>query len=265
MRGRMARHIGLTGLLTALLIALIGHASADVFSPAERRSGRDFMSPENQVMQADDASNPGMLWVLQGAALWEEKQGASRRSCADCHGPAASMRGVAARYPAFDAARGKPVDLAGRINICRTRHQEAPPLVAESDEALALTTLLAHQSRGMPIAPPNDSRLDAFRETGRQLFTTRMGQLDLACANCHDANWNGRLAGSAVTQGHPTAYPLYRLEWQGIGSLQRRMRNCMIGVRAEPFAAGSDEFLALELYLMQRAAGMEIETPGVRP
>jgi sulfur-oxidizing protein SoxA len=73
------------------------------------------------------------------------------------------------------------------------------------------------------------------------------------------------LAGSTIPQGHPTGYPLYRLEWQGMGSLQRRLRNCMTGVRAEPFAPGADEFTALELYLMQRAAGMPLETPAVRP
>jgi sulfur-oxidizing protein SoxA len=36
-------------------------------------------------------------------------------------------------------------------------------------------------------------------------------------------------------------------------------------VRAEPFAADSDEFTALELFLMQRAAGLPVETPAVRP
>lgn len=250
----------------ALALALLGGAaSAGEIAPGERRSGRAFMAPETQAMQADDAANPGMLWVLQGAGLWDEKAGASGRSCAGCHGAAEAMRGVAARYPAFDLASGKPIDLAGRIRQCRSARQGAPDLARESDALLALTTFVAHQSRGMPIVPQKDPRLDPYRETGRQIFTTRMGQLDLSCANCHDDNWNQRLAGSAVTQAHPTGYPLYRLEWQGIGSLQRRLRNCMIGVRAEPFAAGSDDFIALELYLMQRAAGMEIETPAVRP
>lgn len=248
------------------LTLLAGVAQAGDIAPGERRSGRDFMAPETQAMQADDASNPGMLWVVQGAGLWEEKAGASGLSCAGCHGAAEdSMRGVAARYPAFDGAGGRPVDLAGRILQCRGERQGGTPLARDSDALLALTTFVAHQSRGMPVAPPADPRLDPFRDSGRRLFTTRMGQLDLACANCHDDNWSRRLAGSAVTQAHPTAYPLYRLEWQAVGSLQRRMRNCMIGVRAEPFAAGSEEFVALELYLMQRAAGMEVETPGVRP
>jgi sulfur-oxidizing protein SoxA len=50
-----------------------------------------------------------------------------------------------------------------------------------------------------------------------------------------------------------------------MGSLQRRLRNCMSGVRAAPFAFGSEELLGLELYLAQRAAGMPLETPAVRP
>ncbi len=68
-----------------------------------------------------------------------------------------------------------------------------------------------------------------------------------------------------MTQAHPTGYPVYRLEWQGVGSLQRRLRNCIIGVRAEPYAAHSDEFTNLELYLMERASGMTFEAPAVRP
>jgi isoquinoline 1-oxidoreductase alpha subunit len=60
-------------------------------------------------------------------------------------------------------------------------------------------------------------------------------------------------------------YPIYRLEWQTVGSLQRRIRGCLSGVRAEPFAGDSDEHLALEVFLAHRAAGLRIETPAVRP
>ena len=74
-----------------------------------------------------------------------------------------------------------------------------------------------------------------------------------------------RLGGSPIPQAHPTGYPIYRLEWQGLGSLQRRLRACMSGVRAEPFAWGAPELVELELYLARRARGMPLETPGVRP
>jgi sulfur-oxidizing protein SoxA len=39
----------------------------------------------------------------------------------------------------------------------------------------------------------------------------------------------------------------------------------MVGVRAKPFEYGAQELIAVELYLNQRAAGMNLETPGVRP
>jgi sulfur-oxidizing protein SoxA len=224
------------------------------------------MTPATQAMQRDDAQNPAMLAVADGEAGWQRKPNAAGKACADCHGDAAaSMRGVAARYPAYDAPSGRAVDLAQRINLCVEHEQRAPPLRRESAELLGLEAFVALQSRGLPIAPPQDPRLDAARARGVQLYRQRMGQLDLACAQCHDDHAGGRLGGSAIPQAHPTAYPIYRLEWQGMGSLQRRLRGCMTGIRAEPFAYGSTELVDLELYLRARAAGMRVESPGVRP
>jgi sulfur-oxidizing protein SoxA len=175
------------------------------------------------------------------------------------------MDGVAARYPAFDKTLGRPVDLEQRINLCRTQNQQATPLAYESRDLLALTAFVAQRSRGVPIEAGTDPQLESFIAKGREMFTRRQGQLNLGCANCHDDNWDKRLAGSAVTQGHPTGYPLYRLEWQSLGSLQRRLRACIFGIRAQPYDYGAPELVELELYLMSRARGMPIETPAVRP
>lgn len=239
---------------SGLVLLLCGAA---LVQAEPRKSGFHSMSPATQALQRDDAQNPAMLWVKDG-----EQRFAAQ--CTACH-TTASMRGVAARHPAFDKRLGKPVALGGRINACRQVEQKLPALAAESDELLALETYLGWLSRGQAIAPPADARLAAGRQRGETLWRQRFGQLDFSCAQCHDGNAGRRLAGSPIPQAHPTGYPIYRLEWQGMGSLQRRFRNCMAGVRAEPFAYGSDEFTALELYLMQRAAGMAVETPAVRP
>lgn len=250
----------------AVMAFLIGSAVGAEIPSDERRPGSAFMSEATRTMQNDDTSNPGMLSVLEGERLWREPTGKNAKSCASCHGEAsATMKGVAARYPAIHDSSGRPIDLAARINLCREDHQAAPPLAHESDHLLALTAYVGNQSRGMPITPPEDARLDPFRERGRALFEKRMGQLELACASCHDDNWSKRLGGSPITQAHPTGYPIYRLEWQSLGSLQRRVRNCMVGVRAKPYDAGAEEFVALEMYLKARAAGMQVETPAVRP
>jgi sulfur-oxidizing protein SoxA len=262
-RSRTSRATAIAALLAALCV--LAPAPAAEIPLAERRSGYDFMSRDTKAMQDEDTANPGMLWVLDGEALWRSKAGQANRACADCHGDAAdSMKGVAARYPAFDEKRAVPVDLEGRINICRSEQQKASPFPFEGKELLALTTFVARQSRGMPI-DASDERLKPFIETGRAMFTRRQGQLNLACAQCHDDLWGQKLAGIPMPQAHPTGYPLYRLEWQTVGSLQRRLRNCLIGMRAETYAYGSPEYVALETFLMWRARGMPMEAPAVRP
>ena len=250
------------------LIALLGAgaASAAEIPLAERKSGYEFMSRETRAMQDDDTANPAMLSVLDGETLWQRKDGSAGKSCADCHGDArTSMKGVAARYPAFDAGRGRPVDLEERVNICRAEKQQATPLAFESKELLALAAYIGRQSRGMPIDIADEARIKPFLQAGRDMFTERQGQLNLSCAQCHDDNWGQKLAGAPIPQGHPTGYPIYRLEWQTLGSLQRRLRNCLFGMRAISYPYGAAEMVNLELYLMWRARGMPIETPAVRP
>jgi sulfur-oxidizing protein SoxA len=248
------------------LAALAASASAGEIPLGERRSGYDLMSRETRAMQDDDTANPGMLWVLEGETLWNKKTGDVARACAECHGDArTSMKGIAARHPAFDAARGRPVTLEQRVNACRVERQKAPALAYESRELLALTAYVARQSRGLPIDVVIDERTRPFVEAGRATFYRRQGQLNLACNQCHDDNWGRRLAGNVVPQGHPTGYPLYRLEWQSLGSLERRLRGCLTGIRAEPYEFGATELVNLELFLMWRARGMTFETPAVRP
>ena len=245
------------------LLFLASSAGADI-PLAERRSGYDEMSRETRAMQDDDATNPATLWVLDGAILWEGRAGADGKACADCHGDAAGrMKGVAVRYPRIFEDR--LVNLEQRINLCRTTQQKAPAFAYESRELLALSAYIGRQSRGLPIEAATGQGAKPFLESGRAAYYRRQGQLNLACAQCHDERHGGKLAGTPIPQGQATGYPIYRLEWQGLGSLQRRLRNCMIGVRAEPYAYGSPELVELELYLMWRARGMKLETPAVRP
>jgi L-cysteine S-thiosulfotransferase len=254
------------GLLLAVGALACAASVAAPIAPEDRRSGYDFMSRQTQAMQDDELTGPAVFALAEGERLWNEKAGNAGRSCADCHGdPREVMRGVAARYPAFNARLGKPITLEQRILRCRTERQDAAAFAPESRELLALTAVVGRASRGMPIVPDADPRSEAHREAGARIFKRRMGQLNLSCAQCHDDNWGKSLAGSRIPQGHATGYPIYRLEWQGMGSLTRRLRSCMTGVRALPFTWGSAELVDLEMYLMSRARAMKVETPAVRP
>lgn len=252
--------------LLCLLMALSGiqlACAADVPKDS-RQSSYQLMTAENQTMQDDPNLNPAWFWVMDGHTLWKDSAGRKSGSCASCHGESGeSMKGVATRYPKM--VRGKLQTLEGQINQCRTSKQEAAALAYESKELLALTTFVATQSKGMAIDIKETPQNSKDLKQGRQFFNERMGQLNLSCAQCHQDRAGLKLGGSVIPQGHPTAYPIYRIEWQTMGSLQRRLRNCMSGVRAKQFEYGSHEMAQLELYLMWRARGMPLETPGVRP
>lgn len=213
------------------------------------RSGYEDASPAIRAMQDDDVANPAMLAVADGQVLWDAR-------CATCHGSAATLRGVAARYPAYNPALQRPVLMEEQV-------AHAGPL--PDTDRLALAALVGLQSRGLPVAVDASGPAQAFASAGGALFRTRMGQLNLSCAQCHDDHAGQRLGGARVPQGHSNGYPLYRLEWQGLGSLYRRIRNCMTGVRAEPFGPASPERVALEFYLAVRGNGLPVETPAVRP
>lgn len=207
-----------------------------------QRSGLDYSSDEVQRLQASDIENPGMLWVDQGEKLF-------RQHCAACH---ASMKGVATRYPRMEA--GKVVTLEQKI-----RHQR--PMQWESDELLALTTYVAHESRGMAF---NRSITEEQVKRGEAEYFRRRGRMNLACTHCHDRHAGDKLGAETLSQGQPNGYPAYRLEWQKLGSLQRRLRACMFGLHAEVPPFGDELLNELELYLAWRARGLPIETPAVR-
>ena len=243
-----------------LLVLLISPALAQ----DGKQSSFDVMKPETQAMQKDDASNPAMLWVQEGQTVWNAKAGSADKACADCHGDVARLRGVATRYPAFSETQKKVITLDQQIQFCRVQAQKAEPWALEARPVLALSALIGLQSRGLAMAKAGVAEGEAVAQ-GRALFMARRGQMNLSCAQCHDDHAGQNLGGATIPQGHPNGYPIYRLEWQDLGSLERRLRNCLNGVRSTPWPAGSPESVAVQTYLRDRAAGLAVETPAVRP
>ncbi len=254
----------------ALILALAGAAGCEranqsahdaVLKQDDIRSGYTFLTAETQALQDDEFANPGLLWVDRGEDLFQSTA-ETDASCASCH--ANGLRGVAARYPAVDPVSAQLLNLEGRINSCRTEHQGLPPLAYESDELLGLTTYVAQQSAGMPTAVQTSGAANTAYQRGRDYFLTRRGQFNLSCQQCHTEHWGKQLRGDTLSQGHGNGFPAYRLEWQSLGSLQRRLRDCDTGVRAEPLPYGDKTYIALELYLAARSQGLELESPAVR-
>ena len=228
------------------------------------RSGIEFAGRDVQALQADAAANPAQLWLEQGRSLWQAPAGDSQRACSHCHGSVSALKGVALRYPRLQMASGRLINLEDQVRDCRARHQGAARPAFESDELLALTMLVTQASQGLLLNNDIDAGLLPHLRAGADLFQRRQGQLNLACAHCHDQRWGQRLYTDRLSQGQPNGYPLYRLEWQKPGSLERRLRSCFAGVRAELPDWGDLGLRQLSLYLMWRGQGLPIEVPAVR-
>jgi sulfur-oxidizing protein SoxA len=260
----MGRAAWLTALCAAAGLATAALAETP-YQVDGRRSGYLYLGAETRALQDDAFANPGLLWVERGGALWSTPESEAGKSCADCHGAALdSMRGVRARYPAYDPELGRPLDLEQRINQCRRRHMQAAPWPWESEELLAISAFVGFQSRGLPVAVDVAGPLAPHLERGKAFWYQRRGQLDLACSDCHDDLAGRHLYGDVVSQGQSNGFPVYRMLWQTLGSLQRMFRWCNTAVRAEPYPFGADEYLDLEIYLAWRGRGLPVETPAVR-
>jgi L-cysteine S-thiosulfotransferase len=244
-------------------LALVICVLAPTLQATEIKPSESFLSPELRSQQNDPSRHPGWLWAEQGEVLWRALPPSGKPSCAGCHGDLSGMKGIAAHYPSV-GSDGKLRNLELRIEACRTNQQDVAPFGYESEALLSLTTAIALQSRGLPMSVRIDGMAAPFLAKGKALYETRQGQLNLSCGQCHDDNAGRRLRGDTISNGLGTGYPAYRLEWNSVGSLHRRLRACSLGVRATQFPLGSPEYLALELYLAKRAGGLTIEAPGLR-
>jgi sulfur-oxidizing protein SoxA len=103
-----------------------------------------------------------------------------------------------------------------------------------------------------------------FFEKGKAFYYKRLGQLDMACAHCHEKYYGKKFRMNTLSQGMSNGFPTYRLLWQKPGSLHRMFTGCNYMVRAKLFKKGSDEYMNLELYLAWRGMGLPVETPAVR-
>ncbi|MBL8698254.1 MAG: sulfur oxidation c-type cytochrome SoxA [Alphaproteobacteria bacterium] len=252
-----------TRLFLTVVVAVVAAGGLVAQEARTPRSGSFYLSAETRRLQDDDFLNPGMFAVERGRELWRRAEGSAGKSCASCH-EEASMRGVAARLPRYDAERRALVNLPLLINAMRVEHMGAPAYGYESDDMLALSAYVAHQSRGLPLRIEIDAGARPHFEAGKAYYFERRGQLNLACAQCHDDLAGAKLRGDTISQGQINGFPIYRLIWRSMASVHRMFEWCNTSLRAEPHAAGSPEYLALELYVAWRGNGLPIESPAVR-
>lgn len=175
--------------------------------------------------------------------------------------------GIRQNYPYFDTVSGEIKTLELEINECRLANNEKP-LKWKSGRIADISAYMAFTSRGnkFNITIPNDSRALAAYNRGKQLFYTKQGQLNLACADCH-VNYAGRKLRAEILSpalGHLTHFPAYRSQMGNMSTTHRRYAGCFKQVRAKVLKAQSTEYRALEYFQTYMSNGLKVNGPGSR-
>lgn len=227
-------------------------------------SGWHFRGKETRAMQMDDFDNPGMIFVEKGEDAWNAVEGTEGKSCSSCHNDSESMAGVRPVYPKFNEAAGEVRTLEMQVNDCRENRMGAETWKYTGGDMANMTALLASVSRGLPVNVAIDGPAQSTWEAGKELYYTRTGQLELACASCHEANYGKMIRADHLSQGQINGFPTYRLKNTKLNSVHARFKGCVRDTRAETFKPGSAEFIALELYVASRGNGLSVEGPSIR-
>jgi sulfur-oxidizing protein SoxA len=261
-------------------------AAADTPDPAaDAKAFQNYFTKKFPKVKLDDFVN-GPYSMNEGMRKqWEEKEEfppyefaleagkemfskpfKNGKTYADCF-PNGGV-GIRQNYPYFDEKEGKVVTLELALNRCREANGEAPYSYVK-DEMASLTAYMAYTSRGqkMDVKIPNDPRALEAYENGKRHFYTRRGQLNFSCASCHVQNPGERIRAETLAPalGILNAMPIYRSEWNGMGTISRRFVTCDTQTRAIPLEPQSDEYRNLEYYLSYVSNGLPIAGPGLRP
>jgi sulfur-oxidizing protein SoxA len=230
----------------------------------EVMSGWLFRGTETRAMQADDFDNPGMIFVEQALDMWDVAEGTEGKSCSSCHNDMESMAGVKATYPKWNEAAGEVRTLQMQVNDCRTNRMGAEAWKYDKGPAINMEAALSSVSRGLPVSVAIDGPAQSTWEKGKELYYTRTGQLELSCANCHEENYGNMIRADHLSQGQINGFPVYRLKNTKLNGAHSRFKGCIRDTRAETYKPGSDEFIALELYVASRGNGLSVEGPSIR-
>jgi L-cysteine S-thiosulfotransferase len=231
---------------------------------SELFSGWVFRSSETQAMQMDDFDNPGMIFVDQAADAWSKVEGSAGKSCASCHGDVSTFEGLRAVMPKWNEAAGEVYTLEDYINESREKYMGAEKWKYSGGKMAAMVALISLQSRGDVVNVKTDGPAAATWEKGKEIYYTRVGQLDMSCANCHEDNYGVMIRADHLSQGQTSGFPSYRLKNAKLNTAQGRFKGCMKNIRATPYKVGGEEFRALQLYVASRGNGLTIEGPSVR-
>ena len=127
---------------TAIVLVALAAIAAGIASRADEFTAEDQQRWQDEYMSV----------VNEGRALWGSPDlGSNGVACGQCHPNAANTHPET--YPKFQQQLGRVIALRDMINWCLQNPLEGVPLELDDPRMVALEAYIAHERRGVPLAP----------------------------------------------------------------------------------------------------------------
>ncbi len=223
-------------------------------------------APVEKRENLDPIENPGMWAVEKAQDLWKQRS-ASGFSCNTCHSdPQAAFKTWAASMPKWEPRLDKVLGVEEFI----ARHAKATTganWLMETDENRALSVYLHFLANGAPIKVDTASApAKAAIERGKVLSMRKVGQLNMACTDCHGKAANHWIRGQWLGEpkGQYDHFPTWRTSLLAVWDIRQRFQWCQVNIRADELPPDAKEYGDLELYLASMNEGLKLSVPGIR-
>ena len=137
----------------------------------------------------------------------------------------------------------------------------------QSDDNVALSIYLHNVADGAAIDPDVTSAgAKRAAANGRELMKRKIGQLNMACVDCHSNHANKWVRGQYLVQfkGTIAHFPTWRTSRGDIWDIRKRFQWCNVSVRANELPPDAREYGDLEMVLAVINKGEKINAPGIR-
>ncbi len=198
-----------------------------------------------------------------GKELYEKKF-ANGKSFKNCFPDPA----ISGEYPKFDDKAGKVVTLTTAINACLEANGEKPWKMKKgkmADLEAYFAAASTEAGKKVHIVIQSQAAADAY-ERGKKEYYSQRGYLKLSCATCHVQGTGKRVRNEYMSPllGHTTHFPVYRLKWQGLGTLERRIEGCNKDEGENPHKPGSKWMNEVLYFMAYMSNEMPVDGPAIR-
>ena len=214
----------------------------------------------------DPIENPAMWAVDKAQELWKQA-GAAGSSCNTCHSdPKTSFKTWAASMPMWEPRLNKVLSVEEFV----TRHAKATTGASwpmETEENRAMSVYLHFLANGAPLKVDTSSPgAKAAMERGKELSARKVGQLNMACTDCHGKVANRWIRGQWLGEpkGQYDHFPTWRTSLLAIWDIRQRFQWCQVNIRADELPPDAKEYGDLEFYLAVQNEGQKLSVPGIR-